>query len=149
MNVIMYKNNSSENLVNKSIIKIAEIDCKVTEPVSVMYPKILISESNLYNGDINYAMVFNRYYFIDSIVKLNNGMVEVQLREDFLSTLFNKVNIIGTIVRSSNNYNSDLNQQIPVQVNKQTKRIIFDENKSNVEGRTIIVQTPLPIRVKQ
>lgn len=147
MVVMVYFNSSAENVVKKNISYVGEIDCKVTDDISIANPRLLISEGNLYNKKINYAKLFGRYYFIDSVIKTNNKMVEVTLREDYLSTLFNYVDITGTIVKSAYSYNSDLNQRIPVQVNKQIRRVVFDENKAEIEGRIIVAQTPLPVRV--
>ena len=87
MKLILYKTTDPRNKLNKTLTAGKEIliNLKRDEPKET--PRIKISNSNL-TDNYNYAYieVFDRYYFINSITKLNYSLSELEFETDLLST---------------------------------------------------------------
>ena len=87
MKLILYKTTDPRNKLNKTLTAGKEIliNLKRDEPKET--PRIKLSNSNL-TDNYNYAYieVFDRYYFINSITKLNYSLSELELETDLLST---------------------------------------------------------------
>lgn len=120
-------------------------DCKVVDTFDVIGPTLIMDGLI---QDANYAKIYDRNYYIIDRQFINNDRTVLKLTEDVLSTWYDKCTIEGTIIKSSENYNADLKQDLPLQVNTKIRRIMFDDNKEQIEGATIIMQTPLPVYVK-
>lgn len=87
MKLILYKTTDPRNKLNKTLTAGKEIliNLKRDEPKET--PRIKLSNSNL-TDNYNYAYieVFDRYYFINSITKLNYSLSELEFETDLLST---------------------------------------------------------------
>ena len=64
MDVILYKNSSATDHINKKITLRATVSCDFKKPVDVVRPVIYISATNDYD-DVNYVYIpeFNRFYY--------------------------------------------------------------------------------------
>lgn len=121
MIVQFYKNNSDNNVLNKNITLVKEIDCicKNSE-TSRVNTQLLVSVINIRGLESNYIYIpfFNRYYFIDDIIHLTNNMVKLNISTDYLMTFKNEIlESIGTVkesIDSTNNYTGDRIRTTPI-----------------------------------
>lgn len=87
MKLILYKTTDPRNKLNKTLTAGKEININLKRDDSKENPRIKISNTNL-TDNYNYAYieVFDRYYFINSITKLNFSLSELEFETDLLST---------------------------------------------------------------
>lgn len=112
MDVITYKISDDNNKVSKSLgTGTTYQNVVMKEPTDVTAPTFRItSTSNL--SDVNYCYIarYNRYYFVDKIVAVNNGLWELSCRCDVLMSYKNQIRALtGTLERSETTYNGYLN----------------------------------------
>lgn len=95
MNVTFYKNNSSDNTINKSLtMTYGTVACTVKEPISVLNPVVILGYSE-YIEKSNYMYIeeFGRYYYITDIKPLTGGRIQISGRVDVLMS--NKKEILN------------------------------------------------------
>lgn len=143
MNIVISNLSSRVNDVNKTLTNSSTITAKITNDEDVLHP-VLELESN-HDGD--YVEMYDKYYFVTKRENLLNGRIRLYLEEDVLSTWFNNVEIKGVLYKSSENYDLDLQQELPVHVNKILKRVNFDDVK-DILGYTLIAQSTYPYTPK-
>lgn len=87
MKLILYKTTDPRNKLNKTLTAGKEIFINLKHDDPKENPRIKLSNSNL-TDNYNYAYieVFDRYYFINSITKLNYSLSELEFETDLLST---------------------------------------------------------------
>ena len=109
MNISLYKTNSENNVVYKTLTdSISLPDCYLKENTSVISPVIFI-QTTLDLTSYNYAYISlfgDRYYYITDITSVRNGLWQLNLKVDVLMTYksyFNKFDIIGGRTSTSNN----------------------------------------------
>lgn len=87
MKLILYKTTDPRNKLNKTLTAGKEILINLKHDEPKENPRIKLSNSNL-TDNYNYAYieVFDRYYFINSITKLNYSLSELEFETDLLST---------------------------------------------------------------
>ena len=92
MKLILYKTTDPRNKLNKTLTAGKEILINLKRDEPKENPRIKLSNSNL-TDNYNYAYieVFDRYYFINSITKLNFSLSELEFETDLLSTYKNVV----------------------------------------------------------
>lgn len=106
--IILQKNNSENNNINKDISNILTLSGTLKNQTSIINPSIII-EANL--TDItacNYLTIpsFNRSYFINNIESLRNNLVEISAHVDVISSFKSEILSNTAIVkRQENNWN--------------------------------------------
>ena len=87
MKLILYKTTDPRNKLNKTLTAGKELTINLKHDEPKENPRIKLSNSNL-TDNYNYAYieVFDRYYFINSITKLNYSLSELEFETDLLST---------------------------------------------------------------
>lgn len=144
MIVTFYHYNGDPKIVNKTLANGYEINCDFKiEPQSILNP---VLEVDVKCSGYNYAVIDKRKYFIVKEELLFNKRVRLILEEDVLSTWHDIVKVDGVLDRSSINFNSDLKQELPMQVNKQVRRISYNDMQVHL-GQTIIAQSSYPYNV--
>ena len=112
MNIVLYKNISEYNAVNKSMTEITTLTGTVQEESSVIDPVITISDIDNYVGSMNYAHIpeFNRYYFITNIESVRNNLWRVSFHVDVLFTYREQIKSNSAIIeRNETQYDLKLN----------------------------------------
>ena len=112
MDIKTYKISDDNNKVSKTLgTPTTYTGCVMKEPTDVVNPVIRItSSSNL--SDVNYCYIehYGRYYFVDKITAVNNGLWELSCRCDVLMSWKDQIkNLRGTITRGETIYNGYLN----------------------------------------
>lgn len=91
MLVELFTNTSENYRIDKFIQSQGTYDCVLKDDCSIENPIILISDVSLVG--INYMRIqsFNRYYYIEDIVSVHNGMWEIHAHVDVLMSYRNEI----------------------------------------------------------
>lgn len=141
MNVKLYKNNSERNRLNKYLTNETTFDCILLESTSIITPSIKLKAVSPYIFNYAYITEFQRYYFINNITSLVNGLWKIDLYIDVLSTYANEIKNCECIVRDTenvktNNYIND--SRWITSVRDKTEVINFPSGLSN-NGEFILI----------
>lgn len=103
-------NSSPEIYVNKTVSISKQVDCNLKGNVDILNPTLIVKDVSI--GSCNYMQIpdfSNRYYYIDSMVTRNNGVLEISGRVDVLMSHKTEILALGGIVaRQENLYNGEL-----------------------------------------
>jgi len=95
--LILYNNQSASNVINKNLTQVAEKNILLKASTSIYQPNLLFKYDNGINWSlVNYAKLFNRYYFVKTETQRNNSLILLILKEDVLETY--KDNILNSEV---------------------------------------------------
>ena len=84
MNLKIYNNNSNNNVLNKKITLVNELDFTLKSDNSILQPILVLK--NYTSGNYCYIDEFHRYYYIKDVRLLNGGLYELHLDVDVLMT---------------------------------------------------------------
>lgn len=136
--------NDDLRVVNKKPTLVKSVVCRITEPLDVLNPVILLNEDN----DIlkcNYFVIGHRKYFKVKLQRTPNKMLRIELNEDVISTWLPLVTIDGSITNASEIISENADQDYLLDVDRIISRIILGNNYENVTSEAaIIVQCPFP-----
>lgn len=110
MTVNFMVNSSPEIYVNKSVSISKQVDCNLKGEVDILHPTLIVKDVAI--GNCNYMQIpdfSNRYYYIDSMITHNSGVIEISGRVDVLMSHKTEILALGGIVaRQENIYNLEL-----------------------------------------
>ena len=86
MKINLYYNSSESNKIGKSLNNVIELNGYLRDKSGVVNPVITIKAKNLSSYNYCYIPEFKRYYFIDEIVSVKNGLWRVSLHVDVLES---------------------------------------------------------------
>lgn len=112
MNIIIYQSLSESNVVNKQLTELANANGTLREETSIIDPVILFEDNSNGFTLANYIYIpdFNRYYFINDITSVRNGLWQISCHVDVLMSWKNYfLNLSGIVARQENLYNLYLN----------------------------------------
>ena len=123
--IILYTSSSDRKKLQKALDKKGESDALLLkEPCSVISPVVQLRRSTLGKAwaQINYAYIpdFKRYYFVDDITALNDGLLELKLSVDVLMTYADSLLSLQLEIVRASSLNSKLyiDPEMPLQANK-------------------------------
>lgn len=129
-------NSSPEIYVNKTVSISKQADCNLKGNVDILNPTLIVKDVSI--GSCNYMQIpdfSNRYYYIDSMVTRNNGVLEITGRVDVLMSHKTEILALGGIVaRQENIYNAELKDKDFTALNHrrvQTKAFSHEFTQSN------------------
>ena len=105
-------NNSPVEKIGKNIDSGLDITgCVLKDQTSILKPTIrILTNSNIHTYNYMYIPEFERYYFIDDIVSVNNNRWEVSGHVDVLETYKNSILAQSAVIRrQQNKFNLYLN----------------------------------------
>ena len=141
--------NGDLRVVNKKPTLVKSIECRITEPLDVLKPIILLNEDD----DIlkcNYFVIGHRKYFKVKLQRTPNKMLRIELNEDVISTWLPLVTIDGHITHASEIISENVEQDYLLDVNRIISRIVISNDYENVTSDpAIIAQCPLPSIIKE
>lgn len=108
MEINLYENSSENYVVSKNIVmKQSMQNCVLKDNTSVENPVILVrNTSNISSYNYMYIPDFHRYYYIEEIVSVQNGLWELHGHVDVLQTYGNAIKQLqATCRRQENLYN--------------------------------------------
>lgn len=111
MIIELYKNNSDNNVVNKNITKVGEINVRLKEPVEREAPQLLVSGVIDDSYDYLYIPEWNRYYYVEYKRQYSQSIYLVNTKIDVLKSFRSKILSARAIVEHcetlKNNYVND------------------------------------------
>lgn len=91
--MVLYTTKDSENIINKSKVKVKEIVINIKQGVSIVSPTILLSSNEVSSVMVsNYCFLehFNRFYFIRDI-RVDKNVISLELECDVLESFKNEI----------------------------------------------------------
>ena len=107
MTIILYRNFSENNRVDKNIEQVSEVSGTLRTSCSILSPSIRINTA-IDISFVNYIYIveWKRYYFVNDIISVRNNLWEFVCHVDVLSTYKNQIlNLSAIIARQENLYN--------------------------------------------
>lgn len=108
MEINLYENSSENYVVSKNItIKESLQNCVLKDNTSVENPVVLVrNTANISSYNYMYIPDFHRYYYIEEIVSVQNGLWELHGHVDVLQTYGNAIKgLTATCKRQENLFN--------------------------------------------
>ena len=107
LSVTLMNNSSPVEQIIKVLTSGPSASCALKENTSVLNPVIIIrSSDNIFSYNYMYIQEFERYYFIDDIISVNNNVWEIHAHVDVLETYANAIlSNTAVIKRQANQYN--------------------------------------------
>lgn len=105
MNITLYRNNSEKNRLNK-VLTIVENYNNATlreHDTSIEKPVIRFTRSSPTGFNYVFIEEFRRYYFVDDIIIINNGMLSLKLSVDVLMSFKTQILAQKAIIEKSTN----------------------------------------------
>ena len=105
MTVIFYKYDGIKNKINKTLSSGLTVnDVIIQNDFDITNFDLLIKNSS-FNIEYNYCFIpdFNRYYFIESIEKMNGSIYKIRITVDVLKSFSSQIENINAIITKSEN----------------------------------------------
>ena len=109
MTVIFYKYNGIKNKINKTLENGLTVnDVVIHNDFDITAFELLIKDTN-FNSEYNYCYIqdLGRYYFIESVEKMNGTIYKIRLTVDVLKSFSTQIENINAIITKSENPDND------------------------------------------
>lgn len=83
-NLKIFLNKSNQNIINKEIVLVSELNCTFKDDIDILNPVLLVK--NYTGGNYCYISDFQRYYYIDDVGLLRGGVYQLHCSVDVLKT---------------------------------------------------------------
>ena len=139
MKITLYQNVSERNQMDKALTKVKDIDGKFKQSTNIMSPVLVLSYATLPDFNYIYIEELARYYFVDSITSINEGLWQINCSEDVLETYgMGILNLTAYITRNENEYNDYIIDKYLIKTAKKLYDIITPlENET--DGRNLFL----------
>ena len=135
MNLVLYRNISETNAVNKSLTELVTLTGTLRNESSIIDPVILVSDIDVYISSMNYAYIpeFNRYYFIQNIESVRKNLWRLSMHVDVLYTYREQIKANHAIIeRNEIQYDLKLNDGLfKTQQNPRIAQFTFPNGFTN------------------
>lgn len=141
MEILLYTNNSDNNVLNKDIVLQKQIVCYANkENIDILSPDILLSYIDIKALNINYCYIkeLNRYYYINSYKYEKNHLLKLTLQTDVLMTFRDNILLSSGIVKNTKNI-QNYNSNFEVLDTSTEKIITFENNLFSNENKLYLV----------
>ena len=105
----LYNTSSENNKIDKTLNNEYVTTIVIKDDTNILTPTVQlnIAYDNIINKNYCYIPLFNRYYFITSLINVSNSIFELHLKCDVLMSHKDEIlNLSCVINRSTSNYNS-------------------------------------------
>ena len=109
MTVIFYKYNGIKNKINKTLSNGLTInDVVIQNDFDITAFELLIKDTN-FNSEYNYCYIqdLGRYYFIESVERMNGTIYKIRLTVDVLKSFSTQIENINAVITKSENPDND------------------------------------------
>ena len=141
MDILLYTNNSDNNVLNKDIVLQSQLVCYANkENIDILSPDILLSYIDIKALNINYCYIkeLNRYYYINSYKYEKNHLLKLTLQTDVLMTFRDNILLSSGIVKNTKNI-QNYNSNFEVLDTTTEKIITFENNLFSNENKLYLV----------
>ena len=83
-NLKIYINQSNQDIINKKIDLVTELNCTFKDDIDILNPVLLIK--NYTGGNYCFIADFERYYYIDDVELLKGGVYQLHCSVDILKS---------------------------------------------------------------
>ena len=139
MTVIFYKYNDIKNKINKTLENGLTVnDVVIQNDFDITAFELLIKDIN-FNSEYNYCYIqdLERYYFIESVERMNGSIYKIRLTVDVLKSFSTQIeNINAIITKSENPDNNFVNCEVS---ENYTSEVIHMTDNFNHSGNLILV----------
>ena len=139
MTVIFYKYNDIKNKINKTLENGLTVnDVVIQNDFDITAFELLIKDIN-FNSEYNYCYIqdLERYYFIESVERMNGSIYKIRLTVDVLKSFSTQIeNINAIITKSENPDNNFVNCEVS---ENYTSEVINMTDNFNHSGNLILV----------
>lgn len=99
MQVILCRNASENNIINKSITELATVNAIIKGELSHENPVLILQYSNIAT-DVNYLKIpeLHRCYYVTEVIDLTGGRYEIRAKSDVLESFKNAILGLTAIV---------------------------------------------------
>lgn len=140
MNIVLYKNGSDNNVVDKVIMPVGEKEIRLKEPVIRETPTLLLSGS--VDDSFDYFLIpeWNRYYFVDYKRQIAENTYMLEAKIDVLMSFKDKIREADAIIEHCetllNNY---VNDSTWVRDVRKTTHTINFPNSFNTDPQFVLI----------
>ena len=139
MTVIFYKYNDIKNKINKTLENGLTVnDVVIQNDFDITAFELLIKNSN-FNSEYNYCYIqdLGRYYFIESVERMNGSSYKIRLTVDVLKSFSTQIeNINAIVVKSEKPDDNFVNCEVS---ENYTSEVINLTDNFNHSGNLILV----------
>ena len=141
MHITLLRNNSEKNKLNKSLSDAITLTGTLKDETSIINPVVLMELSNPSNYNYAYIPEFNRYYFINDIVSVKNGLWRISLTVDVLESFKDSIMNVSAIISDTENIGLDkyMSGDVWKTKVKETTNIIKFPNGLSENGHFILI----------
>lgn len=145
MQIVLYKNPSENNTIGKRLTTVQTVSNAIIKGnMSIETPVIILQFKNGVKTNFNYVHIpeFNRYYFVNDIIDLTGGRIEVHCKVDVLESFKTTIKELECIIdkqQDTNKSNMYYNDGSFVNL---TKEFIYTKNFAtgfNATGEFILI----------
>ena len=139
MTVIFYKYNDIKNKINKTLENGLTVnDVVIQNDFDITSFELLIKNSD-FNSEYNYCYIqdLGRYYFIESVERMNGSIYKIRLSVDVLKSFSSQIENIQAIITKSEN--PDVNFVDCEKSENYTSEVINLTDNFNHSGNLILV----------
>lgn len=141
MDIYLYNNTSEKTRVSKTLLNEQKYTGTLRDEASIMSPVFMIEEVNPVGYNYCYIPAFGRYYFIEDITSVRNGLWSLSCMVDVLMSFSDDIRNLSVIVdRSENTQNNNylVSDVWKTTVRDKTDILNFPSGLSN-EGEFILI----------
>lgn len=138
----LYTNYSNDNVLNKNIVKITDINnIALKQNTSLEDPEMIIeTSSDLTNCNYAYIAEWDKYFYINNIDLMPGGLHRLSMHVDVLMTYADEIrNIPATIERSQSVYNQYINDGTFVSDSREFVSVVNFNTGFNDTGEFILI----------
>ena len=139
MTVIFYKYNDIKNKINKTLENGLTVnDVVIQNDFDITAFELLIKDTN-FNSEYNYCYIqdLERYYFIESVERMNGSIYKIRLTVDVLKSFSTQTEHTNAIItKSENPANNFVNCEVS---ENYTSEVINMTDNFNHSGNLILV----------
>ena len=105
MTVIFYKYDGIKNKINKTLLNSLTINNVIIQNDFDITNFELLIKDTTFNSEYNYCYIqdLGRYYFIDSVERMNGTIYKIRLSVDVLKSFSSQIEGINAIITKSEN----------------------------------------------
>ena len=109
-NVVLMNNTDPTNKITKSPSTVSTLTGTLKDSSSIIDPVILIQRDSPVGFNYCYIQTFNRYYFVNDVIIVKNGLLEIHCHVDVLMSFKNEILAQRALVsRNAKNWNLYIN----------------------------------------
>lgn len=142
MDIHFYNISDSNNTLNKTLGSKNTTSILLKSSVDVQRPMLILRDNEAFKfDDMNYVEIpeLNRFYFIESIYKRSNDLVELQLAVDVLESF--KSIIFGSNMRYRRNIEVGDYGSVSIETEGRETKLTYDSDTKFPEGNSLVLTT--------